>query len=215
MELNLSELDNVNTMNPYENFDHNFYQQNGPNYWEKMEQKNTEIKTKKKKVTFDDILLNMNLVVNQEGILQFMGPKQEEVFMDNSQRPSYQPINNPSVPVYSSNIKKVQYEQMRQSPPQNINSEPLDPTVKHSYIYNKYFKDYVDPNASKPTPRVPQTIEEYRQMLLEERIKAIQQKQRIDQIKSKKMLFVSSPGYNVNPRNIQASNNNLRNMSFR
>jgi len=210
MELNLSELDNINTMNPHEKFDYDVYQQSSLNYWE---QKNTEIKTKKKKVTFDDILLNMNLVVNQQGILQFMGPKQD-VFADNSQRPLYQPINNTSAPVYNSNIKKVQYKQMHQLPPQNINSEPLDPTVKHSYIYNKYFKDYVVPNINKPIPRVPQTIEEYKQMLLEEKIKAIQQKQRIEQIKSKKMLFVSSPGYNVNLSNIKASNNNLRTMSF-
>ena len=64
-------------------------------------------------------------------------------------------------------------------------------------------------------PRVPKTIEEYRQMLLEDRIKAIQQKQRIDQIKSKKMFFMTAPGANSNPRNIQASKNNLRSMSFK
>jgi len=214
MELNLSELDNINTMNPYENFDYNSYQQNDLNYWETQNQKNTEQKTKKKKVSFNDILSNMNLVVNQQGVLQFMGPKQEQELLQpdyNNQQQYY----NKQQPVHNSNIKKVQYQEEYQIPQQNKNSEPLDPTLKHSYIYNKYFKDYVEPMSNKPMPRVPKTIEEYRQMLLEDRIKAIQQKQRIDQIKSKKMFFMTAPGANSNPRNIQASKNNLRSMSFK
>ena len=48
MELNLSEID---TMNPYDTFDYNSYQQdNGDNYWEKP--KTQESQTKKKKVSF-------------------------------------------------------------------------------------------------------------------------------------------------------------------
>ena len=210
MELNLSELGNVNTMNPYENFDYNSYEENGLNYWETSNKKNTETKTKKKKVSFNDILSNMNLVVNQQGVLQFMGPKQE-------QEQIYQQQNNyiPQQPNYTTNIKKVKYQQGYQIPPENKNQEPLDPAVKHSYIYNKYFKDYIEPVENKLAPRVPKTIEEYRQMLLEDRIRAIQHKQRIEQIKSKKMLFVTTPGSHLNPRNIQATKNNLRSMNFR
>ena len=43
MEINFSELNNLNTKNPYENFDYNNYQQNSANYWENSN-KNTEIK---------------------------------------------------------------------------------------------------------------------------------------------------------------------------
>jgi hypothetical protein len=231
MELNLSELDNVNTMNPYEKFDYNSYEENGLNYWETSNKKNTETKTKKKKVSFNDILSNMNLVVNQQGVLQFMGPKQEEEQMYqhqpnytphqpnySQQQPNYsqqQPNYSQQQPNYTTNIKKVKYQQGYQVPPENKNQEPLDPAVKHSYIYNKYFKDYIDPVENKPAPRVPKTIEEYRQMLLEDRIRAIQHKQRIEQIKSKKMLFVTTPGSHINPRNIQATKNNLRSMNFR
>ena len=74
MELNLTGLDNVNTMNPYDKFDYDSYNQD--NYWEK--QQNKEMETKKKKVSFNDILTNMNLVVNKEGVLQFMKPIQRE-----------------------------------------------------------------------------------------------------------------------------------------
>lgn len=202
MELNLSELDNNNTMNPYDTFDYNSYEQNiGENYWEKPKVQETQ--PKKKKVSFNDILSNMNLVVNNKGVLQFMAPNQEEF-----QRQDYN---------YNPNElnQQPQYQQQKYQQPQQKNSQPVDPAVKHSYIYNKYFKDYADPNAEKPGPRVPKTIEEYHQMLLEDRIKAIEHKKMVEQVKSKKMMFTSAPGAGLNPRNLQASRNNLRTMNFR
>lgn len=205
MEINFSELNNLNTKNPYENFDYNNYQQNSANYWENSN-KNTEIKQKKKKVSFDDILTNMNLVVNREGVLQFMTPSQPVNPDDNF---SY---NQPQMQKNDSNVRQINYN------PNDINinqiQEPLEPEVKHSYIYNKYFKDYADPNAQKIIPRVPKTIEEYKQMLLDDKIKAIQHKIRVEKIKSKKLLFISAPG-TQNPRNIKATKNNLRSMNFR
>ena len=196
MELNLSELD---SMNPYDNFDYNSYeQQNGENYWEKPKAEET---TKRKKVSFNDILSNMNLIVNKQGVLQFMGPNKHQNQNELNQQPQYQ---------------QPQYQQPQyQQPQQNKNSQPIDQSVKHSYIYNKYFKDYADPNTEKPGPRVPKTIEEYHQMLLEDKIKQIQRKKMVEEVKSKKMLFTSTPGASSNPRNLQASRNNLRMMNFR
>ena len=49
-------------------------------------------------------------------------------------------------------------------------------------------------------------------MLLEDKIKKIQHKKMIEQVKSKKMIFISDPG---STRNIQVSTNNLRMMNFR
>lgn len=207
MELNITELDNVNTMNPYDIFDYNsFDQQNSTNYWEnQVKPENTE---KRKKVSFNDILSNMNLVVNKQGVLQFIGVNQQ----DKSQQNNYQPQYNQNYQYDPNNFSQPsQY----QSAPQKQNSEPIDPSVKHSYIYNKYFKDYSDPNYQKPGPRVPKTMKEYHQMLLEDRLKAIEQKKRIEQIKSTKLLFTSAPGAQSNPRNVVASKNNLRSMNFR
>ena len=208
MDIKLSELDGLNTKNPYENFDYNNYQQNSVNYWESSN-KNKEIKQKKKKVSFDDILSNMNLVVNKEGVLQFMTPNQSEPPFNNS---SY----NQQIQKNDTNIRQVHYN------PNNVNTEsfinenqePLNLQIKHSYIYNKYFKDYADPNVKKIGPRVPKTIEEYRQMLLDDKIKAIQHKIRLEQIKSKKLLFISTQSSQTNPRNIKATKNNLRSMTF-
>ena len=156
---------------------------NKPKYWEQQTQKKVEVQ-KKKKVTFDDILINMNLTVNQNGVLQSMAPLQQEQYQENY-------------------VVK--------------NQDPLDPSVKHSYIFNKYFKDYRDAN-DKPVieKKVPKTIEEYKQMVLEERIKRIQERNRIAQIKSTKMLFTSHPNMseNINHRVIKSSKNNLRSMKF-
>lgn len=188
MELKMSEVNTTKTIN---SFNYNSYQENEDNYWE-----NTQVKEpKRKKVSFDDILSNMNLVVNNQGVLQHMGPISQE-----DQSNQY-PLPH-------------QYQPHQYQPHQNKNNDPLDTTVKHSYIFNKYFKDYKDQSQIQTGPRVPKTMEEYKQMLADDRIKAIQHKQYIDQVKSKKMMFVSSPGTINNPRNIQSTKNTLRSMSF-
>jgi len=226
MELNLSELDNTNTMNPYESFDYNSYQQNsGDNYWEKPKEQS---ELKKKKVSFNDILSNMNLVVNKQGVLQFMTPNKEELqrqnynynsnefFQPQYQQPQYQQPQYQQPQYQQPQYQQSQHQQSQhQQSQQNKNSQPIDPAVKHSYIFNKYFKDYADINAEKPGPRVPKTIEEYNQMLLEDKIKQIEHRKMIEEVKSKKMMFTSAPGATSNPRNLQASRNNLRMMNFR
>jgi len=197
MELNFTEIDDLDK-NSYEKLNTKPNELNQPKYWEKT-QKKINI-PKKKKVTFDDILSNMNLVVNQNGVLQSMAPLQQY------DQPQY----------YQEQQQPYQYQQQ---PYQQIqkNSDPLDPSVKHSYLFNKYFKDYKDANDNfKPQVKIPKTIEEYKQMVLEERIRQIQERNRIAQIKSKKMLYTSNPHMqqNRNQGVIKASKNNLRSMNF-
>lgn len=162
MELNFSEIN-----------DETETQTQNHNYWE---QDPDEQKQKKKKVTFNDILSNMNLVVNQQGVLQFMG-------------------SQPTSDKYRSQ-----------------SNEPIDHSVKHSYIYNKYFKDYVH-NAEPVQPKIPKTKEEYYQMLMEERIKRQQLQKHLEQVKPKKLLLTGNPGFVQN--NIQVSKNNLFKLNFR
>ena len=203
MEISFSEIDNL---------DKNFNNVTGLNqtkYWENT-QKNTVIQ-KRKKVTFDDILSNMNLVVNQNGVLQSMTPLQPQPQPQQPQyQQQYQPQDQPQ--------DQPQYQQQSQENPNfQKTSEPLDPSVKHSYIFNKYFKDYKDANdINIPDKKVPKTIQEYKQMVLEERIKRIQERNRIAQIKSTKMLFTSHPNMqqNRNQGVIKASKNNLRSMNY-
>ena len=202
MELNIAELNNLNTMNPYEIPKYENYTQEDTNYWDN----NKANQPKKKKITFNDILSNMNLVVNNQGVLQYMGI--------NDEMPQETPLPQNQ---YNSNdfTRQIKYQPQEHQGSYNLNQPPIDPSVKHSYIYNKYFKDYTDNSVEKPGPRVPKTIEEYHQMLLDDKIKAIEHKKRIEQIKSKKMMFTSVPGVQSNPRNIKPSVNNLRMMNFR
>ena len=220
MELNFSELDNnMNSQNPYQQFQYNthFEEDKGSEkYWQQSTNVEVEKKTKKK-ISFNDILSNMNLVVNKNGVLQSMQSSHPINDYQESQYPQQYPEQYPQQ-------KPQQYSQQysqqkpQQNPQQNQQQQPVDPSVKHSYIYNKYFKDYANANNhSVPEKKIPHTIEEYNQMVLEERIKAYEQKKRISEIKSKKLMFTTTPDNHVNqrnPRNMQATRNTLHKMNF-
>jgi hypothetical protein len=186
MNLNFTEINDLDNQDQFD-----------VNYWETA---NTQVKSsKKKKFGYDDILNSLNLVVNKNGVLQYMttngNQEQEQQYYD--QEPNFQ-----------------------RQPTKQIKEKPLDPLVKNSHIYNKYFKDYKDPNAEYVEEvKVPKTIEEYKRMVLEERIKRIRERRRIEQIKSTKLLFESNNnGYSSsnisNNKPIGASKNNLRMMKF-
>ena len=77
------------------------------------------------------------------------------------------------------------------------NSNPnaySNPNVNNNYIYNKYFKEELMPQNNV---RKPLTKAEYQRMLLDD----ILQRQRIRQIKSKKLLM---PTTNINMANAQS-----------
>ena len=211
MELNFSELDNMTRQNPYDQINENDYgvDNNSEKYWEQAKSQK-EQQTKKKKVSFNDILSNMNLVVNKKGVLQFIQPTYEPQQDYQYEEQYYQEQQQ-----YAEPQQQQYFPEQRQNMPQQ--RQPVDPSVKHSYIYNKYFKDYADVSAPVPEKKVPKTIEEYNQMVYEDRIKRIEERKRISEIKSTKLMFTTTPDNHVsqgNPRNIQPSRNNLRRMSF-
>jgi hypothetical protein len=187
MELNYSEIDN--NSKEYDTLINN----NFDKYWEKPEEKPNDEKVKKKRVTFDDILTNMNLVVNKTGVLQFMTPSTQIQEVDSEE------YNYNQKPI----LKNTTY-----------NTEPPNNSVNHSYIYNKYFKDYQQTYYEEPVIRVPKTMEEYKQMLLDDRLREIQERKRISEIKSRKLMFTTNQDPMLNGKNIQPSKNNLRKMSF-
>ena len=136
---------------------------------------------------------------------------------DQSATTQNQYTSQPSYPTQNQYTSQPSYPVKNQYSVQNprlveIKKEQIEPAVKHSYIYNKYFKDYQDANPPVPEIKVPKTKEEYLKMLLEERIRQIEERKRISQIKSTRMLFTTNMG---NEGNIQASKNGLRMMNFR
>lgn len=177
------EIHITDNMNPYDTFDYTAYDQD----------QSRELSKPKKKVAFRDILSNMNLVVNKQGVLQkiqIMPQIQESGDDESYMEEDYLPAQ-----------------------PQ-ITSEP--PSVKHSYIYNKYFKDYVSQQIERPNVRVPKSIEEYHQMLREDQQKMAEERARVEQFKSRKLMFTCNPGHteSKDPRQIQTSSRHLRTMRF-
>ena len=65
---------------------------------------------------------------------------------------------------------------------------PLDPRIKNSPVYNKYFKNYKDPNEIRE-PEIPLTREQLRAKIIRQYIESQEAKKRISQIKSKKMFY--------------------------
>jgi len=191
MELHFSEVDNTN-QNPYSHPE---------KYWE------TPVAPKKKKVSFDDILTNMNIVVNKSGVLQFMQPLpplQEEMYQQ-----QYQNQNENQTPYQEQPYQEYVAQQMAKK-----QQAPLDPLVKNSFIFNKYFKDYKEA-VSPPEIRVPKTIEEYKKMLHDDKIARLEQQKRIAEIKSTKLMFTTNDSSSIQRQApIRATKNNLRSMSF-
>lgn len=206
MDLHFSEIDNssINTNMKNGNGGNSKTGTDSHNYWEKPVTTSV-IEPKRKKVSFDDILSNMNLVVSKTGVLQSMA-------LTNNKQPeeSYEPRQQHYEPQH----KQQQHYEPQHHEPSKIQikkQEPLDPAVKHSFLYNKYFKDYQDAAPVEPEILVPKTREEYFKMVNEERIRRIQEKYRISQIKSKQLMFTSNTNYQSN---IKATTNKLHKMSF-
>ena len=171
----------------YDEYDDLIGSESDPSYWEAQ----PDPKRGSKRVSFDNILNGMNLVVDKSGVLKFMTKKTPTTEEDGA--PSQQ--NNQ---------------------PSQQNNQPLTPALKHSSIYNKYFKDYEDLNAPPPEIRVPKTMEEYKKMLFDDKIKRVkqQQQQKEASIKARQLLFVSNHNNLNGCRPVATSKNSLKKMSF-
>jgi hypothetical protein len=125
-----------------------------------------KINVVKKRVSYDDILAKMGMYVDN-GKLHLTGSG------SGSCEPSTSSSCGPS------KIKCARLQQHLAQPP------PLQ-NVQGSYIYNKYFKD-----QEKPVQQVliPNTPEEYKQMLIKKILERKIQQQRVRQIKSTKLIM--------------------------
>jgi hypothetical protein len=202
MDLTFSEIDNNNAAYSNESRANVNYDK----YWETQPPQELD-KPAKKKVSFDDIMRNMNLVVSKTGVLQSIRPQPQQ-----QQSQQYQPQQQQSQQYQPHQQQSHQYQpQQQQSNKASQIQSPIDPSVKHSYIYNKYFKDYQSAAPDEPEIKVPKTKEEYFRMVAEERIRQIEERKRISQIKSTKLLFTTNSG----PQGtVQASKNTLGKLRF-
>ena len=209
MDLTFSEIDN-NNGGGYPN--ESYANINSDRYWEAPPTPiQPAVKPEKKRVSFDDIMRNMNLVVSKTGVLQSIRQQPQEQQQQNQQQQNQQQYQQQQY--QQQQYQQQQYQQQQSNPAVQVQKQnPLDPSVKHSYIYNKYFKDYQDAAPPEPEIKVPKTKEEYFRMVAEERKRQMEEKIRISQIKSTKLMFTTNAG----PQGtVQASRNTLRKLSFR
>ena len=182
MELKFEEIDdqiNIKTQ------DTQTSEVNYTNYWSNANPiANESTNQKKSKVSYDDILSSLNMVVNN-GVLQFAKPIQQPEKQQTQPQKKTVTIREP--------VRQPQHQQQQ---PQN------------DYITNKYFKDYKDKSqGASEDPLVPLTKEEYRQMLIQDYINRQQAQRRISQIKSRRLLFDTqhiniAPSQNQMPRDM-------------
>lgn len=189
-------------------------------YWEKsqnesapqMKPNNSNNNIKPKEVSYDDILSSLNVTV-QNGKLQLVNKNKssQELLMPQPNSRSQRVNNKSNVlqqlkpgPVLKPSTQQQNYIASQNAPQKQVK---IDPQLKNSKIYNKYFKDY----EQEESPQIPvfETREDYINYQREQYIKQLEQARRITQIKSKKLLF-DSPKANIG----MSRGNNLRKFSF-
>lgn len=180
MELKFDELENPVNSPPSTIHDMNYI-----NYWSNANPSISESSNQKKpKISYDDILSSLNMVVNN-GVLQFAKASQQSH------------IKSEQVPTQQ---KK---QQVIIKTPSNIQPEYQE----NNYITNKYFKDYKKQTIIEE-PQIPMTKEEYKQMLIKDYINRQQAQRRISQIKSRKLLF-NTQNINISPIQMPRDMNKL------
>lgn len=141
-------------------------------------------------MSYSDIFKNLNISVKNGRVqLNSRLPETEVIYQqqfEENYQPQFRPIQQQQQNPVVKTSKRVQF------------SQPVDPAVKNSAIYNKYFKDYRDPGEDRTEPaRIPQTREEYIEMLREQQIQQQQQRAYISQIKPKRMMFSNNGVHNI------------------
>jgi hypothetical protein len=133
-----------------------------------------KIPTPKPQISYEDILSKMGMFVS-DGKLHLLDdktPEQKKQIKQQMQQQQQQ--------------QQMQQQQQQQQMQQQQQQQQMQTNIPaNSYIYNKYFKEELQ---TQDTIRRPMTREEYKRMLLTD----ILQKQKINQIKSKKLLMPTS-----------------------
>jgi hypothetical protein len=183
MELTFTELDNIDDSNKsyYNNVitkTNTIPIASNNNINQSSFQKNNS-KPKKKTISYDDILSSMNTIVI-DGKLEFIRKDTLQNIVENQQQK------------LSLNNKKVSFNKI---PPENNNQSQID---KSSYIYNKFFKGYKEPNQNlNEEVKQPLTKKELINLLIINKINAINERNRIAEIKSTKLMFNNNNNRNI------------------
>ena len=205
MELTFMELDNNENQNQNDYKYNNTYYDNSTTS-QLSQNKNTMKrieKSKRKSISYDDILASMNTVVI-DGKLEFIRKDTVQNIIENSQHNIHNIQNQQKKRVTFNEIQTKNNQQQQQQ---------ID---KSSYIYNKFFKGYKDTNMNQihdDQPQRPLTKNELIKLLIINKANAINERNRIAEIKSTKLLFNNNNNRNIIINTMQ--NNNTLNHLFK
>lgn len=223
MEINILEMNqNANNKFNYNNFNLNEDIKNEvinkkvtfseySNYWDpKPEYEKAE--PKKQGISYDDILNSMNMVVIN-GRLHFIPANKILNTQNNVDTKITQQTN------YTNNSKNYQniHKQINKYQQLNNIKTANDQKIKNnqnSFIYDNYLKNYQQEKEEvyNKSPKINLTLDEIKRRLILYRLKQFQEKKRIEQIKSKKLLFDTS---NIHISTNQSNNPPNLNKLFR
>jgi hypothetical protein len=229
MDLTFAELDEYDFKDSGFNESHNFNNNNFnneiinvnsssnlttyTNYWHKNNEQSNNISKNTvtmKTLTYDDILNSLNLKA-KDGNLEFIEKQnKQEPIKVKKQNVRFDPsilfnnVNQNQTQNLNQNLNQnqTQNQNVNVKKQQEVPVPQLHSADKNSYIYNKYFKDYKDESVVDE-PKKPMTREEY----IQEYNRRIYEKRRVEQIKSKKLMFsrgndvsisISNPHHNLN-----------------
>lgn len=167
----------------------------------------TPQRERKKGISYDDILSSMNTVVI-DGKLAFIR-NDSHLYENQNHDHEYtqQPSQNKKISQQVNKVVNFNQQQYQQRQPQQQMQQQmpqLDPNVKNSYIFNKYFKDYKDPQEVQ-IPQQPLTRKQIIRQLLIDKVNKHNDQLRLSQLKSTKLLF------NTNNNIIRSAPFNRRN----
>ena len=176
------------------NSDNNIIVSKAPQYNPfKRQTQNSSYNSKKKQISYDDILSSMNTVVI-DGKLEFIRNDKLQNIVE--KQPQQKKVTFSGLPSQTQTQTQTQNNYQSQ-----IN--------KSSYIYNKFFKDYKEPSQLQyEEPQRPLTKKELIKQLIINKANAINERNRIAEIKSTKLLFNNNNNRNIiiNSRNIPNAN---------
>ena len=194
MELNISEFENSDDVEDVGHFDDNTFIPYVKPILKPILKTQPNTPPKKKQVTYDDILSSLNMTV-VDGKLQIVRNNVLEKGKANINEKS--PVSNVNSKINSK--ANINYNQIHQTFQQQQQQQPRNqtPSTNVSRIQTPYERQQQQYQLEQEVPE-PLTREQYKKMVLIQYLNNEAQKRRINEMKSKKMMFSTISNNNIN-----------------
>ena len=167
---------------------------------------------KKKQVTYDDILSSLNMTV-VNGKLQIVRNRTAENVNIQNQNQSQNQIQNQNIQSKinskaTNNYNQIQqqFQQQRQQPQihQQQQQRQIQQQQQQQQQEQFYDRQYEEPEESGAT----MTREQYKRLVLVQYLKNDAQRKRINEVKSKKMMFSNNNNHNITSQTMSSTDLN-------